>query len=90
MTPTYDQIKSMKYANAVFHETLRLYPSVPAEIKTANCDDVLPDGTFIPRGSIITWNNYAMGRTVEIWGEDARMYKPERWLDMVKAPSPFD
>ena len=47
-TPTYDQIKNMPYANACFHETLRLYPSVPNELKEANADDVLP-GIFLKK-----------------------------------------
>jgi cytochrome P450 len=46
-TPTYDQIKNMKYANAVFHEALRLSPSVPKNSKTALYDDMLPDGYSI-------------------------------------------
>ncbi|KAJ3251374.1 hypothetical protein HK103_002421, partial [Boothiomyces macroporosus] len=29
--PDYEQVRKMKYANAVFKETLRLYPSVPRE-----------------------------------------------------------
>ncbi|KAJ3069841.1 hypothetical protein HDU99_002825 [Rhizoclosmatium hyalinum] len=89
--PTYDQIKNeMPYANAVFHETLRLYPSVPANVKQANADVTLPDGTFIPKGCCVTWSPYAMGRTPAIWGDDAKEFKPERWLSMEKQPSPFD
>ncbi|ORY41014.1 cytochrome P450 [Rhizoclosmatium globosum] len=53
-SPTYDQIKNeMPYANAVFHETLRLYPSVPGNLRQANKDVTLPDGTFIPIGCTI-------------------------------------
>ncbi|KAJ3100155.1 Protein kinase alk2 [Physocladia obscura] len=89
--PTYDQIKNaMPYANAVFHESLRLYPSVPLEIKQANTDDTLPDGTFIPNGATVSWSPYAMGRTEAIWGPTAKEFKPERWLQMERQPSPFD
>ncbi|KAJ3154135.1 hypothetical protein HK101_001683 [Irineochytrium annulatum] len=90
LTPTYDQIKSMAYANAVFRETLRLYPSVPKEMKQANADDVLPDGTLVPRGSIVLWAPYGMGRDTRIWGPDAKQFRPERWIEMSKQPSPFD
>jgi jasmonoyl-L-amino acid 12-hydroxylase len=31
-----------------------------------------------------------MGRTRAIWGEDAKDFRPERWLHMKKTPSPFD
>ncbi|KAJ3058758.1 hypothetical protein HDU98_005177, partial [Podochytrium sp. JEL0797] len=90
-TPTYEQIKNqMPYANAVFHESLRLYPSVPMEIKQANSDITLPDGTLVPKGCMVSWSPYAMGRTEAIWGPDAKEFKPERWLAMEKQPSPFD
>ncbi|KAJ3226737.1 hypothetical protein HDU81_007116 [Chytriomyces hyalinus] len=89
--PTFDQIKSgMPYANAVFHETLRLYPSVPLNVKLANADTTFPDGTFIPKGASVGWSTYAMGRTTEIWGPDAKDFRPERWLEMEKQPSPFN
>ncbi|KAJ3356195.1 hypothetical protein HDU83_001774 [Entophlyctis luteolus] len=91
MNPTYEQIKNeMPYANAVFHETLRLYPSVPVELKQANENDTLPDGTVVPKGVAVCWSNYCMGRTPRIWGADAKEFRPERWLEMEKQPSPFD
>ncbi|KAJ3060532.1 Protein kinase alk2 [Podochytrium sp. JEL0797] len=90
-TPTYDQIKNqMPYANAVFHEALRLYPSVPHELKQANADVTLPNGILVPKGCMVAWNPYTMGRTTAIWGPDAKEFKPERWLAMEKQPSPFD
>lgn len=52
---SYEEIKGMKYANAVFLETLRLYPSVPKNGKRAIKDDVLPDGTIVPAGGEIGW-----------------------------------
>ncbi len=53
--PTYSQVKTMKYANAVFQEALRLHPSVPKNIKTCLQDDVLPSGTQIKAGTRIVW-----------------------------------
>ncbi|RKO88952.1 cytochrome P450 [Blyttiomyces helicus] len=79
--PTYDQVKTMRYSNAVFHETLRLYPSVPKESKQALADDVLPDGTIVDAGTYVLWIPYAMGRSRAIWGEDAKEYRPDRWLE---------
>ncbi|KAI8620486.1 cytochrome P450 [Chytriomyces sp. MP71] len=90
-SPSYEQIKNdMPYANAVFHEALRLYPSVPMELKQAKKTETLPCGTIIPEGAAVAWSPYAMGRTKAIWGEDAKAFKPERWLNMKKQPSPFD
>ncbi|KAI8810823.1 cytochrome P450 [Cladochytrium replicatum] len=77
------------YANAIFMETLRLYPSVPANFKTAVVDEVLPDGTIIPKGASVAWVTYAMGRTRRIWGDDAAVFRPERWFEFTSPPSDF-
>ena len=43
-------------------------------------DDVLPDGTFVPRGSTVTYSIYSIGRMKTIWGQDCLEFRPERWL----------
>jgi cytochrome P450 len=63
-----------------FYEILRLYPSVPLNQKYALNDDVWPDGTKIRKGDYVAWCPYAMGRLVGVWGQDARLFRPERWL----------
>jgi fatty acid omega-hydroxylase len=84
---SYEKIKEMKYANAVFNETLRLYPSVPKNIKEARVNEVLPNGTKVKKGCMVVWSPYIMGRTEAIWGPDACEFKPERWLNMTKPVS---
>lgn len=71
---------NMPFVLAVFYETLRLYPPIPFEVKQAQQDTTLPDGTFLPATSVILWCPWAMGRSSHIWGEDANEYRPERWL----------
>jgi len=85
--PTFEMLKEMDYAHAVFSETLRLYPSVPKDIKLSQRDDVLPDGTRVPKGSWVMYPPYVMGRREELW-EDALTFKPERWLNK-KQPSSY-
>ncbi|KAJ3115531.1 hypothetical protein HDU96_000478 [Phlyctochytrium bullatum] len=79
--PTFDQVVQLKYLNAVFLETLRLYPSVPIETKISVKEDVLPGGIVIPPLTEIEWLPWAMGRTESIWGPDACDFRPERWID---------
>ncbi|GJJ75709.1 hypothetical protein EMPS_08067 [Entomortierella parvispora] len=79
--PSYESVKQQKYAEACFHETLRLYPSVPKNIKVCVQDDVLPGGVKVHRGEKIGWSSWAMGRNVGIWGADAKEFNPERWLN---------
>jgi len=76
---TFESCAKLKYLQNVINEGLRLYPSVPADSKMAVADDTLPDGTFVPAGVPVQWNNYVMARSKKLWGEDAEEFKPERW-----------
>lgn len=80
-TPVYDEVKEMVYTHASLCETMRLYPPVPVDTKAATHDDVLPDGTYVKKGTRVSYHPYAMGRVAEVWGEDWPLFRPERWLD---------
>ncbi|KAI8813883.1 cytochrome P450 [Cladochytrium replicatum] len=87
---SYETLKeSFPYAHAVFMETLRLHPSVPFNVRTAVRDEMLPDGTFVPKGATIAWSSYAFGRLEQIWGGDAIVFRPERWTEDRVNPSEF-
>jgi cytochrome P450 len=75
------QPSSIPHTISTFNESLRLHPSVPFEIKQCQIDTTLPDGTFLPSGSIIVWCIWAMNRSHEIWGENSENFRPERWLN---------
>ncbi|KAL1366809.1 hypothetical protein HN51_020868 [Arachis hypogaea] len=76
----FDEIDRLVYLKAALSETLRLYPSVPEDSKHVVADDVLPDGTFVPAGSSVTYSIYSAGRLKSTWGEDCMEFRPERWL----------
>ncbi|TYJ23567.1 hypothetical protein E1A91_A08G201500v1 [Gossypium mustelinum] len=76
----FEEVDRMIYLKAALSETLRLYPSVPQDSKHVIADDVLPNGTFIPAGSNVTYSIYSTGRMKFLWGEDCLEFKPERWL----------
>ncbi|KAG0311463.1 hypothetical protein BGZ97_011863 [Linnemannia gamsii] len=78
---TYEtMMQELPYLKAVFHETLRLYPQVPRNAKEVVEDDVLPNGTVVYKGDLVGFSTYAMGRNRAVWGEDAEVFCPERWL----------
>ncbi|KAJ7951154.1 Cytochrome P450 [Quillaja saponaria] len=78
----FEELDRLVYLKAALSETLRLYPSVPEDSKHVVADDVLPDGTFVPAGSSITYSIYAAGRMKSTWGEDCLEFRPERWLSL--------
>ncbi|KAF3665272.1 hypothetical protein T459_27153 [Capsicum annuum] len=77
---SYEEINSLVYLHATLLESLRLYPAVPRIVRYAICDDILPDGTYVPAGSDIMLSLYSVGRMKSVWGEDCLEFKPERWL----------
>ncbi|RLN41371.1 hypothetical protein C2845_PM01G07840 [Panicum miliaceum] len=76
-----DELREMHYVHAAITDSMRLYPPVPANSLHVQADDVLPDGTAVQAGWFVGYNLYAMGRMESVWGEDAREYRPERWLN---------
>lgn len=88
-TPKYEDLNKLVYCQAVLSEALRLYPSVPLDIKRAEQDDVWPDGTRISAGTNIVYNIFSMGRDEKTWGKDAEAYRPERWLEMKEVPDNY-
>lgn len=78
--PTLFTPTSMPYTLAIFNESLRLYPPIPFEIKQTMSPTTLPDGTFLPEGSVVVWCPWAMNRSRLTWGDDADEFRPERWL----------
>lgn len=84
---TFATLKACTYLQYVLNETLRLYPSVPLNGRTATKDTTIPRGggpdgkspVFIPKGRTVDYAVHVMHRRKDIWGEDAWEFKPERW-----------
>lgn len=83
----FTKLKACKYLQWVMSETLRLWPSVPANSREAVRDTVLPAGggpngdqpIAIRKGTTVAFSVYVTHRRTDIWGEDAAEFKPERW-----------
>ncbi|SCZ87604.1 BZ3500_MvSof-1268-A1-R1_Chr2-2g05070 [Microbotryum saponariae] len=78
----YDSYRTMTQTNAAFNEALRLHPSVPKNLYVAFGDDQIPNGgPSIKKGDTVMWVDWATGRDTQLWGPDAREFKPSRWID---------
>ncbi|CAN6464804.1 unnamed protein product [Victoria cruziana] len=76
----FQALKEMKFLKACLCESMRLYPPVPWDSKHAENDDILPDGTFVGKGTRVTFFPYGMGRMENLWGKDCLEFRPRRWL----------
>ncbi|KZT67097.1 cytochrome P450 [Daedalea quercina L-15889] len=81
------------YLDAVVRESLRLHAPVTSTMRVAGADDVVPvarpfldrrgrpcNAIHVRRGDIITVPVQAMNKSKEVWGGDAEVFRPERWL----------
>ncbi len=50
------------------------------DVKQCQVDTVLPNGTKVKAGQMLMYVMYAMGRDTTRWGEDAMLFKPERFM----------
>ena len=68
---------------------LRLYPTLPLNVRFANKTTVLPRGggpdgqspVLMPKGTGIAWSVYHLHRLQSTYGPDPGVYRPERWED---------
>jgi cytochrome P450 len=87
--PSYEQLKNMKYLRAVLNESQRIRPIVPGNGRQAREDTVLPLGggedgkspILVKKGQLVIFAIYSMHRRKDLYGEDADVFRPERWLD---------
>lgn len=80
--PLYDETNQMPYFKACINETLRLFPPTPIILPRVVCKGGLTIGNiYLPEGTEIGANPWLTNRNRDVFGEDADIYCPERWLE---------
>lgn len=70
----------LPYLTAVIYETIRLYPPIGQLInRRVNRKVTLGRDIVIPALTYVGYNNFATQRDRGVWGEDADIFRPERW-----------
>ncbi|KAJ4360915.1 uncharacterized protein N0V89_001484 [Didymosphaeria variabile] len=70
----------MPVLRAVIMELLRWRPITPSSIPHETTEDDVYDGYFIPKGTYIHPNQWAITRDAEVY-PDPEVFEPARWLD---------
>ncbi|KAH6972493.1 cytochrome P450 [Ilyonectria sp. MPI-CAGE-AT-0026] len=80
--PTFQESQQMPYLQAIVKETLRMHPATGLPLER-----VVPEGGatiaghYFPEGTVVGINTWVEHRDPRYFGDDADVFRPERWLD---------
>ncbi|KAG1723714.1 cytochrome P450 [Suillus paluster] len=77
--PCLDDRASLPYLDAILREILRWYPIVPLGVPHTALNDDNYGGYFIPKGAMVTVNQWALSRDEDLF-PDASRFDPSRHL----------
>ncbi|KAJ3820355.1 cytochrome P450 [Lentinula raphanica] len=90
----YDSVQQLEYLDCVVKEGLRLHPALPLTERVALQDDVIPlmqpleiktgrrlTSVSIKAGQVFHIPLTALNVSLQIWGDNAAQFMPERWLE---------
>ncbi|KUL89225.1 hypothetical protein ZTR_03650 [Talaromyces verruculosus] len=83
---TAELVDSLPYLHAVCNEVFRVYPPAGLTRRVAAKDTSIL-GQHIPKGTSIAISMRAVNISKELWGEDAFVFDPERWMKPNQANS---
>lgn len=79
--PTAEDLPKLRLLNAIFHESLRFFPPA-AGASARQLDRELTIGGYrLPAGTAIAVPVWGLHRCRKYWGEDAKEWRPARWLE---------
>lgn len=80
---TFTESQDMPYLQACLKEAMRMHPAVGFMLER-----IVPEGGItisgypIPTGTVVGANPWVVARDKEVYGDDADIFRPERWLDL--------
>ncbi|KAK5662353.1 hypothetical protein OQA88_8263 [Cercophora sp. LCS_1] len=80
-TPVADaEARKLPMLQACIKEGLRIWPPITAPTPRVSNVDATICGVHIPAGTNVCWSAWAILRNKEVFGPDADVFRPDRWL----------
>ncbi|KAJ5353128.1 cytochrome P450 pisatin demethylase [Penicillium brevicompactum] len=84
-SPTFKETQAMPYLQAVFKEAFRVHPGTGYPLfRTVPKGGEVIAGQFFPEGVNVGVNSWVSHYDKDIFGQDADIFRPERWLESNK------
>ncbi|KAI0790555.1 cytochrome P450 [Abortiporus biennis] len=78
--PNFEDREALAYIDAILLESFRWHPVGPLNLPHSTNDDIIYNGKFIPKGSILVTNNWSILNNEQEF-PSPRTFDPERFLD---------
>lgn len=80
--PTWGEVQGLPFFQACLKEAMRLRPAVGLNItRLVPKGGAEIDGTWFPGGTRLALNAWVLHRNEEVFGQDCRNFRPERWIE---------
>ena len=78
--PTFSDAPNLPYIQAIVKEVLRWRPVLALALPHSTTEDDWYNGMFIPKGTLVLTNLWHCNRESSSYGDDAKKFRPERYL----------
>lgn len=76
------EAKNFPYLQAIIREGIRMWPPATGLLPKVSNKDEIVCGERIPAGTNVAWAPWTVMRNKMVFGDDAGIFRPERWLEI--------
>ncbi|KAH6715260.1 cytochrome P450 oxidoreductase [Leptodontidium sp. MPI-SDFR-AT-0119] len=88
---TFGETQKMPYLQAVLKEALRVHPATGLPLgRVVPKGGKVIAGYVFPEGSIVGINSWVAHANTDVFGQDAHVFRPERWLESKEKSAVLD